>query len=369
MSAAPFEVRVRLPLASFVLDVDFGSAARSLGVFGPSGSGKTSLVEAIAGWRAPAAGRIAVAGRTLFEDTTGTVVPIDARGIGYVPQDALLWPHWSVERNVLAGACRGGAASERQALVAHTAQVLEIQHLMQRPVTRLSGGERQRVALARALVSRPACLLLDEPLGALDLPLRRRILPYLIRVRDEFGLPTIFVSHDATEVQALCDEVIVLEAGRIVAQGAPAEVLRHVRAGERSFDNVLTGAVAQSSAGVATIVLDGGGSVHVPAGGQAVGARSVFALGADDILVALDAPTRISARNVLPALVERVELAPDGDARVDARLSSGSGARLSTSLTRRSAEDLALAPGQPVFLVFKTNSCRVLSRAPGGTEE
>jgi molybdate transport system ATP-binding protein len=365
VSAKSFEMRIRLPLASFVLDVDCRSGARSLGVFGPSGSGKTSLVEAIAGWRAPVTGRVAVAGRTLFDGAAGIVLPIEARGLGYVPQDALLWPHWSVERNVRAGARRGGTASELEALVVHTAEVLEIQHLLQRPVTRLSGGERQRVALARALVSRPACLLLDEPLGALDLPLRRRILPYLMRVRDEFGLPTIFVSHDATEVQALCDEVVVLEAGRVVAQGAPAEVLRHVRAGERSFDNVLPGIVVASSNGVATVALDAGGSVHVPAAGQSVGVRAVFALGADDILVALDAPTRISARNVLAAVVERVELAPDGDARVDARLSSGSGARLSTSLTRRSAEDLALATGQAVFLVFKTNSCRVLSRVSG----
>lgn len=365
MSADSFEVRVQLPLAPFVLDVEFTSAALSLAVFGPSGSGKTSLVEAIAGWRAPAKGRVVVAGRTLFDDTTGAALPIEARGIGYVPQDALLWPHWSVERNVRAGVCRRGAARECESLVAHTVAVLEIQHLMPRPTNSLSGGERQRVALARALVSRPACLLLDEPLGALDVPLRRRILPYLIRVRDAFGLPTIFVSHDTTEVQALCDEVIVLQSGRVVAQGAPAEVLRHVRAGERSFDNVLKGDVVDTHNGVATLVLDGGGSVHVPAAGQVVGARSVFALGADDVLVALDAPTRISARNVLPAVVERVELAPDGDARVDARLSSGSGARLSTSLTRRSAEDLALAPGQAVFLVFKTNSCRVLSRAPG----
>jgi molybdate transport system ATP-binding protein len=236
---------------------------------------------------------------------------------------------------------------------------------MARPVTRLSGGERQRVALARALVSEPTCLLMDEPLGALDLPLRRRILPYLIRVRDEFGLPTIFVSHDATEVQALCDEVVVLEGGRVVAQGVPADVLRDERAGERSFDNVLRGSVVDTRGGVATIELDGGGSVHVPAADDAVGARVVLALGADDILVALDAPTRISARNVLAAVVERVEPAADGAVRVDARLAAGSGARLGASLTRRSAMDLALAPGSSVFLVFKANSCRMLSRAPG----
>lgn len=368
MSPTSFEVRVRLPLAPFVLDVDFTSGVRSLGVFGPSGSGKTSLVEVLAGWRVPAAGRVAVAGRTLFDDAARSALPIEARAIGYVPQDALLWPHWTVERNVRAGARRGIAARELEALVARTADVLEIKPLLPRPVTRLSGGERQRVALARALVSRPACLLLDEPLGALDLPLRRRILPYLIRVRDEFGLPTIFVSHDATEVQALCDEVIVLQSGRIVAQGAPAEVLRYARAGERSFDNVLTGDVVETREGVTTVVLDAGGIVHVPAVGPATSARVVFALGADDILVALDAPTRISARNVLPAAIEHIERAPNDAARVDARLADGTGARLSISLTQRSVDELGLRPGANVFLVFKTNSCRVLSASLDSSE-
>lgn len=359
MTEAPVEIRLRLPLAHFELEVDFASAARCLGVFGPSGAGKTSLLEAIAGWRRPAEGRIRLREALILDSAAGHSLPIEERGAGYVPQEALLLPHWSVSRNVAAGARRSGAADGE--LFRRTAAILEIEHLLGRACDGLSGGERQRVALARALVSRPRFLLLDEPLGSLDRPLRRRILPYLMRVRDEFGLPTLFVSHDATEVQALCDEVVVLEAGRVRAQGPPADILRHVGFAERAFENVLAGTVAGVQAGTARLCLDSGGEAHVPAAGLAAGTRAVFAIGSDEILVALDQPTRISARNVLPARVERVEVYPPSDVRVDARLENGTGELLSASLTRASAGELALEAGQPVYLVFKTNSCRVLS--------
>ena len=368
MNAVRTEIRVRLPLAHFALDVDVRSSARWLGVFGPSGSGKTSLLEAIAGWRTPAAGRIRLGETVILDDAAAISLPIEERGVGYVPQDALLHPHWTVGRNVRAGGRRGGAHGADESLVARTVAILEIAHLLDRPCTSLSGGERQRVALARALASRPRFLLLDEPLGSLDLPLRRRILPYLIRVRDEFRLPTLFVSHDPTEVQALCDEVVVLEQGSAREQGAPDEVLRRgVRAGEPAFENVLAGTVAAVRDGTALVDLDAGGHAQVPGGGLAEGHRALFALGSDEILVALDPPTRISARNVLAARVERVDKAAPGAARVDARLDRGAGARLSVSLTRASADELGLEDGRDVHLVFKTNSCRVLSIPPGTT--
>ncbi|MFN0241978.1 MAG: molybdenum ABC transporter ATP-binding protein [Planctomycetota bacterium] len=356
---------MRLPLAHFTLDVDVSSAARTLGVFGPSGAGKTSLVETLAGWRAPTSGRIRLGETVLFDDATRTSLPIERRGAGYVPQDALLLPHWSVAENVRAGARRADEASDRD-LVQRTTAMLEIGHLMERACVQLSGGERQRVALARALVSEPRFLLLDEPLGSLDLPLRRRILPYLMRVRDEFALPTVLVSHDATEVQALCDEVVVLEKGRVTAQGRPEDVLRYVRTGARAFENVLSGTVSAVDGGTARVRLDAGGEALVSASGQRTGARATFAIGSDEILVALDAPTRISARNVLPAIVERVEPVSATEVRIDVRLGGGAGARLSASLTRASTDELGLHAGQAVFLVFKTNSCRVLSMPARG---
>ncbi len=361
MSRARTELRVVLPLAHFVLEVDVKSDARSLGIFGPSGSGKTSLLEALAGWRTPARGRIRVGETVFFDDSAQVSLPLDRRSVGYVPQDALLFPHWTVERNVRAGALHESSHSADESFVERIAAILEIAHLFDRPCTHLSGGERQRVALARALASRPALLLLDEPLGSLDVPLRRRILPYLIRVRDEFDLPTVFVSHDATEVQALCEEVVVLEAGRVRAQGAPSEVLRYARAGERAFENVLAGSVAAVTDGTSVVALDAGGAARVPSLGLKVGARVLFAIGSDEILVALDQPTRISARNVLPAVVKHVESSPSGVVRIDGQLDDGKGARLSASLTQASAHELGLCAGQAIFFVFKTNSCRVLS--------
>lgn len=361
MTPARFEMRVRLPLTHFELDVDVSSSARTLGVFGPSGAGKTSLVETLAGWRAPTAGRIRLGETVLFDDVKRTSLPIERRGAGYVPQDALLLPHWSVGRNVRAGVAHGGDDEANRELIERTIAMLEIGHLMDRACAELSGGERQRVALARALVARPRFLLLDEPLGSLDLPLRRRILPYLIRVRDRFELPTVFVSHDATEVQALCDDVVVLDAGRVTAQGSPGEVLRYVRSGERAFENVLAGELSAIEGSTARVRLDAGGDVLIPCRDQRLGERAVFALGSDEILVALDAPTRISARNVLRARVEGVESISPSDVRIDARLDGGAGARLSASLTRASTDELGLHAGQAVFLVFKTNSCRVLS--------
>ncbi|MFN0008038.1 MAG: molybdenum ABC transporter ATP-binding protein [Planctomycetota bacterium] len=360
MSTELTQVRVRLPLAHFVLDVDIASSARSLGVFGPSGAGKTSFIEALAGWRRPEAGRIRVGETVLFDESAGISLPIEQRGVGYVPQDALLLPHWTVGENVRAGGSRGGSASADESLLERTVAILEIAHLLERPCGRLSGGERQRVALARALVSRPRFLLLDEPLGSLDLPLRRRILPYLIRVRAAFDLPMVVVSHDATEIQALCEEVVVLERGRVVASGPAQRVLRE-RA-QSGYENVLTGRVHEVRSGTARIEIAPEVEVQVPSGNLREGERAVFALGADEILVSLAPLDGISARNRLSAVVE--ELA-DAEGALIARTAIGDGGkddpRICVGLTRASADELGLERGRRVHLVFKTQSCRVLS--------
>jgi molybdate transport system ATP-binding protein len=352
MSAARLQLALRLPLQPFELALDFESDARTLGIFGPSGSGKTSVLEALAGWRRPTSGRLRVGDRVLYDSAARVDLPPEQRGVGYVPQEGLLFPHWSVERNLRAGLRVDAAHYER------TVATLELAPLLARDPATLSGGERQRVALARALVSGPRLLLLDEPLASLDLELRRRILPYLLRVRAEFDVPMVFVSHESTEVQALCDEVAVLRAGRVVARGAPAEVLRAQRGTD--FENVLVGQVRELHGGTAVLELEQGGLAHVPAGGLEHGARALFAIGSDEILVAVERPARISARNVLAARIEGVEPEPDGSVRVEARLGAGEGAALCASLTRASAEELGLRPGLDVHLVFKTNACRVL---------
>ena len=217
---ADFNLQCVLSQGSFVLDIDASIEARALALFGPSGSGKTSLIEAIAGLRLPQSGRIAVNGRVLFDSAAHINVPARLRRIGYVPQDVLLFPHLDVRANVLYGRHTG----ERFALEA-LVELLELPPLMNRRVQSLSGGERQRVALARALYSVPDVLLLDEPLAAVDLPRRRRIVDALLRIRDALNVPFVYVTHSREETLAVADHAIVLDGGRLVASGTPDEVV------------------------------------------------------------------------------------------------------------------------------------------------
>ena len=204
---------VTLRQQSFTLDVHESMSVEVLGLFGPSGSGKTTLLESIAGIRTPDAGEIRVADRLLFSSVQRLNVPPQDRRIGYVPQEALLFPNMSVKGNIRYG--RGAREDHRtfESLV----EILELQPLLERSVDRLSGGEKQRVAIARALMTRPSILLLDEPLAAVDRERRERILPYVLRIRRELHVPLIYVTHDAGEMQAIADRLLQLDNGRVVS--------------------------------------------------------------------------------------------------------------------------------------------------------
>lgn len=208
--------QIQLPLADFTLTLDLGVKARVLGLCGPSGAGKTSLLDLIAGLRRAASAYIAVDGRVLTDVAQGVVVPAPLRKVGYVPQDLALFPHLSVRRNLHYG-CREDVAADSLFSFEHVVRVLDIGPLVERGIGDLSGGERQRVALGRALLSSPQLLLLDEPLANLDGGLKERILTYLTRVRDEFPVPMIYVSHSNDEVRSLCDAVVRIERGQVVA--------------------------------------------------------------------------------------------------------------------------------------------------------
>lgn len=205
---------VTVTQGSFTLEAAHASQVRSLALFGPSGSGKTTLVETIAGLRQPSRGHIRVRDRLLFSSSASPAVdvPVHRRHVGYVPQDLALFPHMNVRRNVLYGAHRGAPGASLDRVVS----VLEIDTLLSRAVGDLSGGERQRVAVARALMSAPDLLLMDEPLASVDLPLRKRIVPYLQRVRDELKVPVVYVSHDEEEVRAIGEWILTLERGKVV---------------------------------------------------------------------------------------------------------------------------------------------------------
>ncbi|HVS53639.1 MAG TPA: ATP-binding cassette domain-containing protein [Opitutaceae bacterium] len=216
---------LRLPLAHFTLEVDATLGGRVTAIFGASGAGKTSVLELIAGLRRPTTGAVRVDGAALTDVATRTFVPAERRAIGYVPQESALFPHLSVRRNLLYGF---DLARPRPAGLSfeHVAEILEISALAGRAIGTLSGGEKQRVALGRALLAAPRLLLLDEPLAGLDAPLRERLLPYLARVRDEFAIPMLYVTHSPDEVVALCDAVLVLAQGRVTARGRPADLFR-----------------------------------------------------------------------------------------------------------------------------------------------
>ena len=210
---------IQLRQGGFSLDVSVETEAQAVAIVGPSGSGKTTMLDAVAGLRRPDAGLIQVGPKILFNSHNGINLPPHERRVGYVPQDLALFPHLTVQQNVLYGVSNSATEEQGRPVL----EILEIQELLSRTTDGLSGGERQRVALARALMARPRILLLDEPLAALDVAFRDRILPYLDRVREELKIPMIYVSHVPDEISRIADWVIRLDAGQVVGSSVPTE--------------------------------------------------------------------------------------------------------------------------------------------------
>ena len=355
-------LRCRIPLASFELQIDVSFEARITAIFGPSGSGKTTLLDAIAGLRPIAAGEIEIDGNLLFSTDKGVNLPARQRGIGYVPQEAALFPHLSVKQNILFGAERRGRnvmVPEMQ--VSHVLEVLEIDGLLDRPVTKLSGGETQRVALARAILSRPQLLLLDEPLAALDIGLKEKILPYLARVRDEFAIPMVYVTHNLTEVLTLADWVLMVQHGKLIAQGVPKDTLRSAKtlqelSGE-PIENVFTATLLDSdpAGGTSRVRTPLGAELLIPCVSTAAKSPLQLRVGADEILLATVEPQGISAGNVLPGTIRSIEFI-DGDAMV----TIVSGEEFLVRVTASAVARLGLKAQNSVYLIIKARSVRLL---------
>jgi molybdate transport system ATP-binding protein len=211
-------VDVEKRLGDFQLSASFESEGRVTGLFGASGAGKTSLVNMIAGLLRPDRGTIAIDDEALDDTARGIHVPAHHRRIGYVFQDARLFPHLDVMQNLDYGR-RMNRLPDDPAQRKRVTELLDIGHLLNRRPGKLSGGERQRVALGRALLSKPRLLLLDEPLGSLDEGRRAEILPYLVRLRDEARVPMVYVSHDAAEMRQLATQIVLLQRGRVTSTG------------------------------------------------------------------------------------------------------------------------------------------------------
>ncbi|AVP58433.1 molybdenum ABC transporter ATP-binding protein [Pulveribacter suum] len=355
MSAAPgIHARLQLARADFVLDVDLqlpGDGVTAL--FGPSGCGKTTCLRAIAGLER-ARGAVHVNGDVWQDDARRTWVPTHRRALGYVFQEASLFAHLTVQRNIEYGWKRLPAAQRRVSLE-HAVELLGLSALLARMPQLLSGGERQRVAIARALGASPRVLLMDEPLAALDAARKAEVLPYLERLQRELRIPMLYVTHSADEVARLATHLVLLRAGRVLAQGAPAALMARLDLPLATGDGaaaLVHGRVQAWDAQDHLLTVGfAGGRLHVTTPhARAVGEEARLRVLARDVSLARSPPQATSVLNVLPACI--VQIAPDAPGQVMVRLDAG-GTALMARITVRSQRELGLAEGETVFAQVK----------------
>jgi molybdate transport system ATP-binding protein len=359
------------PERPFSLDVEFDAVPGFTILFGPSGSGKTTLLDCVAGLAAPDDGRIVVGERVLFDAGLHVNTAVAKRGVGYVLQDLALFPHLTVEQNAEYGLAHLPRSVRKQRAAAMLEE-FRIADLRQQHPGEISGGERQRVALARALVTNPCVLLLDEPLAALDAPTKSRILNDLRRWNQAHRVPILYVTHAREEVLALGERVLVMEEGRIVAQGTPHEVLgaplQESVAQLAGFENIFDATVESIHKDRGTMTCrittglpgdDAGGFVllETPLIRADVGSRLRVGIRAGDILLAIANPVGVSARNVLSGRLVSLERR---DMTICARADCG--VEMEVYLTLAARDSLTLAEGREVWLVIKTHSCHLMRR-------
>jgi len=349
-------VDVSLKFRSFELAVAFSSEGGVVALFGPSGSGKSLTLNLIAGLARPDQGRICLNDRTLVDTQTGIFVKSYRRQVGFVFQDAQLFPHLSVRRNLMFGRW----FSPRQVRTVDFDSVvatLGIEHLLERSPSHLSGGEKQRVAIGRALLSGPEVLLMDEPLAALDLERKLEILPLIEDVRDEFKVPIIYVTHALDEVARLASKVVVLSAGRVTAIGPPGQVLGMTDSG-RGYDrfersSVLTAHVeaAKSHYGLTELVHPAG-RIWLSGLAGPPGRELRVVVRATDVTVATIRPTHLSVRTVLGGTLTSIETDEGPLATLTMTLPGGD--QLVALTTRMAVQELSLRCGDQVFALIKT---------------
>jgi molybdate transport system ATP-binding protein len=368
-SAAPLQAKFQKRLQSrgneFLLDVAIDATAGFTILFGASGAGKTTLLDCLAGLSTPDSGRIALADRVLFDSFLRVNVTTAQRRVGYVFQSLALFSHMTVERNVAYGLAHLPPA-ERSRRATSLLEAFRISDLARRKARAISGGESQRVALARTLVTDPEFLLLDEPLAALDAPTKGSIIDDLREWNHVHNIPILYVTHSREEAFALGERLIVLDAGRIVAQGTPHEVLSapHMEtvaqlAGfENIFDAVVEAVRPERGTMTCRMAADAGGVVlETPLVRGGVGSMLRIGIRAGDILLATSPPTGVSARNIIPGRILSLE---QRDVIVSARVKCR--VEMEVNLTLAARDSLELAPGKEVWLVIKTHSCHLMQR-------
>lgn len=354
------DVDVRKQRGAFTSQVTFTSATPGVtALFGRSGCGKTTTIQMLAGLLRPDRGHIRIDGTVLFDAARGIDVPAEERGIGYVFQDARLFPHLSVRDNLRYGERRArGRAQQLQ--FAEVVALLGLEPLLARRPAGLSGGERQRVAIGRALLAQPRLLLLDEPLAAIDVARREELLPYLENLRDRFRLPMVFVSHQFEEVLRLAGDVVLLEDGAVTGHGdiiamSQSPALRAI-IGAESLGAVVAGISGEfDAASGLTRVHVGAGQLLVEAAQLRPGQPVRVQLQARDLFLAIAPPAGLSVRNTLAGAI--TQLLPDGD-RAWLVFTDIGGATLMVRITADACSALALAVGQRVWVLVKTVSLR-----------
>lgn len=348
------DVRLELRRGAFEVSAAFATEAPVVALFGRSGSGKTTIVHALAGLVAPRAGHVRLGPTTLYDSAAGVDLPPERRRIGYVFQDALLFPHLTVRGNLDFGA-RLTPGAERYVERAHVVDLLGLGALEHRRPHTLSGGERQRVAIGRALLASPRLLLMDEPLASLDGSRKAEILAYVEILRDELAIPIVYVSHSIEEVTRLADHLVLISEGRSIASGTLAEIMARPDL-EPYTGRFQAGAVIDARVeghdeadGLTTLVFDGG-RLLVPVVDALPGERVRVRVRARDVAIALSPPADASFLNVLEGTVAGVT--ERSGPLVDVTLAVGR-ATIIARLSRRSLERLRLAPGVRAYALVK----------------
>lgn len=349
------KVDVEKNLSSFQLTSRFEcDSSGVIALFGRSGAGKSSIVNMLAGLLKPDRGRIEIKDRVLFDSIEDVDVPPQERRLGYVFQEDRLFPHLSVRSNLLYGWKRAPQA-ERRIELEQVISLLGIEALLERRPSRLSGGEKQRVALGRALLANPHLLLMDEPLAALDQARKEDVLPFIERLRDDFDLPIIYVSHSMEEIVRLADTMVLVSDGQVEAVGAVDDVMGRLDlrplTGRYEAGAVVTAEIsAHDSAFGLTELRFGGGTLRIPLLEAPIGTLLRLRIRARDVSLALTPPSDISIQNIFKARIS--DIGSETGPQVDLRLDAG-GAIVWARITKRALSSLGLAPGKEIFAMVK----------------
>lgn len=352
-------------LGALDLQARFASEGGVTSLFGQSGSGKTTLTNMIAGLTRPTTGRITLGDTVLFDSEQGTDLPVQARRIGHVFQDARLFPHLSVKSNLTYARWAGRREGTRD--LNEVVDLLGLRHLMSRKPDTLSGGERQRVAIGRALLSDPRLLIMDEPLANLDQARRNDILPYLDRLCVEAGIPILYVSHSIEEVARLSNTLVILSDGQTPAYGPVAEMLARTdlgrATGRHEAGALVSGTVVRVDTQWGLTHVDIGGAVlQIPDMAAISGDKVRLRIRARDVALATEPPRGLSIRNVFEADVKSYSEETGPYAEI---LCSVGEQTIRARITRASVTDLDLMPGKSVTVLIKSVAIDRRQRSPG----